>query len=69
VRGGGYVQDRLRGDADRLRALIGAGAQVLVCGGREMAAGVKETLGELLVPTGLTPSLLKSERRYLEDVY
>ncbi len=37
-------------DADRLRTLIGAGAQVLVCGGREMAAGVRETLGELLVP-------------------
>jgi sulfite reductase (NADPH) flavoprotein alpha-component len=58
VRGGGYVQDRLRADADRLRALIGAGAQVLVCGGREMAAGVKEALGELLVPAGLTPDLV-----------
>jgi sulfite reductase (NADPH) flavoprotein alpha-component len=69
VNGGGYVQDRLRADADRLRALIGAGAQVLVCGGREMAAGVTEALGELLVPTGLTPGLLKSEGRYLEDVY
>jgi sulfite reductase (NADPH) flavoprotein alpha-component len=69
VRGGGYVQDRLRADADRLRTLIGAGAQVLVCGGREMAAGVRETLGELLVPAGLTPGLLKDEGRYLEDVY
>lgn len=69
VSGGGYVQDRLRADADRLRALIGAGAQVLVCGGRGMAAGVKETLGELLVPAGLTPGLLKDEGRYLEDVY
>lgn len=69
VTGGGYVQDRLRADADRLRALIGAGAQVLVCGGREMAAGVKETLGELLVPAGLTPGLLKDQGRYLEDVY
>lgn len=69
VRGGGYVQDRLRADTERLRALIGAGAQVLVCGGREMAAGVRETLGELLVPAGLTPGLLKDEGRYLEDVY
>jgi len=69
VNGGGYVQDRVRADASRLRALIGAGAQVLVCGGREMAAGVHEALGELLVPTGLTPALLKSEGRYLEDVY
>lgn len=69
MRGGGYVQDRLRADAERLRALIGTGAQVLVCGGREMAAGVTEALGELLVPAGLTPGLLKSEGRYLEDVY
>lgn len=69
VKGGGYVQDRLRADADRLRVLIGEGAQVLVCGGREMAAGVRETLGELLVPAGLTPGLLKNEGRYLEDVY
>jgi sulfite reductase (NADPH) flavoprotein alpha-component len=69
VKGGGYVQDRLRADADRLRALIGAGAQVLVCGGRAMAAEVKEVLGELLAPTGLTPGLLQSEGRYLEDVY
>lgn len=69
VSGGGYVQDRLRADAERLRTLVGAGAQVLVCGGREMAAGVKETLGELLVPAGLTPALLKDEGRYLEDVY
>lgn len=69
VSGGGYVQDRLRADAERLRTLVGAGAQVLVCGGREMAAGVWETLDELLVPAGLTPGLLKNEGRYLEDVY
>ena len=69
VSGGGYVQDRLRADAERLRTLVGAGAQILVCGGREMASGVKETLGELLVPAGLTPALLKDEGRYLEDVY
>lgn len=69
VTDGGYVQDRLRADADRLRTLIGAGAQILVCGGRGMAAGVKEALTDLLVPTGLTPGLLKEEGRYLEDVY
>ncbi|MGE0579490.1 MAG: PepSY domain-containing protein [Reyranella sp.] len=69
VKGGGYVQDRLRADADRLRTLIAEGAQVLVCGGRDMAAGVMETLGELLVPAGLTPAFLKAQGRYVEDVY
>lgn len=69
VKGGGYVQDRLRADADRLRTLVAEGAQVLVCGRREMATGVKETLGELLVPAGLTTAFLKAQGRYVEDVY
>jgi sulfite reductase (NADPH) flavoprotein alpha-component len=34
-----------------------------------MAAGVMETLGELLVPVGLTPAFLKAQGRYVEDVY
>lgn len=69
VKGGGYVQDRLRGDADRLRALIANGAQVMVCGGRDMAAGVMQTMADVLAPTGLTPVALKAQRRYVEDVY
>lgn len=69
VEGGGYVQDRLRMDGDRLRTLVADGAQVVVCGGRDMAAGVTEVLGELLAPAGLTPATLRVEGRYVEDVY
>lgn len=69
VKGGGYVQDRLRVDGDRLRTLVADGAQVVVCGGRDMAAGVTEVLGELLAPAGLTPATLRVEGRYVEDVY
>ncbi len=69
VKGGGYVQDRLRKDADRLRALIASGAQVMVCGGRDMAAGVTEAIADVLAPTGLTPVALKAQGRYAEDVY
>jgi sulfite reductase (NADPH) flavoprotein alpha-component len=69
AKGGGYVQDRLRQDADRLRALIASGAQVMVCGGRDMAAGVTEAIADVLAPTGLTPIALKAQGRYAEDVY
>jgi len=69
VKGGGYVQDRLRADAEHLRGLIAGGAQIMVCGGRDMAAGVMAALTELLAPTGLTPAVLKAEGRYAEDVY
>lgn len=64
-----YVQDALRADAERLAKLIGEGAQVLVCGGRDMAAGVADALADILIPAGLTPAVLKAEGRYVEDTY
>ena len=64
-----YVQDLLRRDATGLAKLVKNGAQILVCGGRDMAAGVAEVLQEVLAPHGLEPALLKAEGRYLEDVY
>ena len=51
-----YVQDALRGDAAQVVRLIRDGARVMVCGGREMAAGVADALAEILAPTGLTPA-------------
>lgn len=64
-----YVQDILRQDAARLGKLIAAGGQVLVCGGREMAAGVAATLADILAAQGVTLATLKAEGRYAEDVY
>ena len=64
-----YVQDALRNDATRIAKLIDGGAQVLVCGGRDMAAGVAAALTEVLAPQGLTPAMMKAEGRYAEDVY
>ena len=64
-----WVQDALRADAPRIAQLIEDGAQVLVCGGRGMAAGVAEALTEILAPTGLTLAVLKAEARYVEDTY
>ena len=64
-----YVQDVLRRDAAQVVRLIQAGARVMVCGGRGMAAGVADALAEILAPAGLTPAALKAEGRYVEDVY
>ena len=49
--------------------LIRDGARVMVCGGRDMAAGVTEALTEILAPSGLSPVALKAEGRYVEDIY
>jgi sulfite reductase (NADPH) flavoprotein alpha-component len=49
--------------------MIKDGAQVLVCGGRGMAAGVAEALTDILAAQGLTPAMLKAKGRYAEDVY
>ena len=64
-----YVQDALRMEATQLAQAIRKGAKVMVCGGRDMAQGVAKALDEILTPVGLNPALLKSEGRYVEDVY
>lgn len=63
------VQSALAADAETLRALVARGAQILVCGGGDMARGVVETLSGVLAPLGLSVADLKREGRYVEDVY
>jgi len=67
--GGRYVQDRVRDDADTIRALVANGAQIMVCGGRQMADGVRSSIEFALAPVGLTVAALKAQGRYAEDVY
>ncbi len=67
--GGGYVQDVLRRDAERLRDLVAQGAIVRVCGSRAMARDVAETLDAVLAPLQLSISQLKAKERYAEDVF
>jgi sulfite reductase (NADPH) flavoprotein alpha-component len=66
---GGYVQDLIAADAADLRAMIDAGGQILICGGKEMAQGVRQALGAALGPLGLDVSALRQSGRLLEDVY
>lgn len=67
--GGVYVQDRVREDGAAIRDLVSKGAQIMVCGGRQMAAGVAESLDLTLAPVGETVASLKANGRYFEDVY
>lgn len=69
VLGGGYVQDRLLSEAAAIQELVRRGAQIMVCGGREMATGVRETIDTCLEPLGLSVDALKRKGRYLEDAY
>ncbi len=64
-----HVQDRISLEANVLRDLIRNGAQVMVCGGRDMASGVASVVDGIVRPIGLDISRLKAEGRYVEDVY
>lgn len=64
-----YVQDALCGEGAEIARMVRKGARVMVCGGRDMAAGVSDGLSDILAPTGLTPALLRAEGRYVEDVF
>jgi sulfite reductase (NADPH) flavoprotein alpha-component len=67
--GGGYVQDALHRDADRLRQLLSSGAMVRVCGSRPMAQGVAQTLDAILASLNLSVQQLKARGRYAEDIF
>ena len=68
-RASAYVQDRIAADAHRLRDLVRAGAQILVCGSRDMAHAVTHTMEAILHPLGTDVATLRAGGRYVEDVY
>jgi len=64
-----YVQDRINADTEDFRNLIRNGAQILVCGGREMAQGIRSAIDAIITPLQTSVQALKAEGRYREDVY
>jgi sulfite reductase (NADPH) flavoprotein alpha-component len=63
-----YVQDKLRENADTLRAWVAEGAVLYVCGdAKRMAPDVQKALIEILGET--TVHELESKERYRKDVY
>ncbi len=69
VIGGSYVQSKLLEEAENLRQLVRQGAQIMVCGGRDMADGVRQAIDVCLAPLGLSANDLKQNGLYLEDAY
>ena len=69
IKNGVYVQQRISGDAQQIRRMIEKGAQVLVCGSRDMGNCVMQTLDAVLAPMNLSVITLKSQGRYREDMY
>lgn len=69
VMGGRYVQSLLLDESETLRRLVRQGAQIMVCGGREMASGVREAIDVCLAPLGLSAAALREKGLYLEDAY
>lgn len=64
-----YVQDRLNSEAELLKSLINDGAQIMVCGGAEMAMSVRDTIDGIASHIGESTNSLQQQKRYLEDVY
>jgi sulfite reductase (NADPH) flavoprotein alpha-component len=64
-----YVQDAILADETALQQLIMRGAQILVCGGRDMATGVRQVFDSILKPLHLDVEGMRTNGRYLEDVY
>jgi sulfite reductase (NADPH) flavoprotein alpha-component len=64
-----YVQERLMADAPTLRELVASGAQIMVCGGRDMANGVARAWEHILDGSGLSVNEMRLNGRYVEDVY
>lgn len=63
------MQDRGHRRCPRLRELVRQGAQILVCGGRDMAEAVTRALDPVVRLLGLDLPTLKSCGRRVEDVY
>ncbi|WP_299200340.1 PepSY domain-containing protein [uncultured Amphritea sp.] len=64
-----YVQNKIAEDGKELRQLIEEDAQILVCGGRNMANSVSAAFTEIIAPLDLDIATLKTQGRYREDVY
>ena len=64
-----YVQNLLIDDAKGLSQRIGEGAQIMVCGSKGMADGVRASLDKILKQEQLSVSELEQAGRYVQDVY
>lgn len=64
-----YVQQALAEDAARIRDLAAQGARFMICGGRDMADGVRAALDDILAPSRSSVPQLIAEGRYAVDAF
>ncbi|EAQ65792.1 putative Oxidoreductase, FAD-binding [Marinomonas sp. MED121] len=64
-----YVQNLLTDDAKDISKRILEGAQIMVCGSKVMADGVRTSLDKILKQEQLSVSELEQAGRYVQDVY
>ncbi|TDO99587.1 PepSY domain-containing protein [Marinomonas balearica] len=64
-----YVQNLITDDAKEILKRILDGAQIMVCGSRLMADGVRASLDNILKQEQLSVSDLEKAGRYIQDVY
>ena len=64
-----YVQDCLTEDVESLRSLMRQGAQIMICGSKNMANEVEVAMKFILKPMGISIEDMRNSGRYLEDVY
>lgn len=64
-----YVQNLLTDDAKDISKRILDGAQIMVCGSKVMADGVRASLDKILKQEQLSVSELEQAGRYVQDVY
>jgi sulfite reductase (NADPH) flavoprotein alpha-component len=69
ISGGRYVQSELLADKAPIAGMLSQGAQIMVCGGREMGREVARTFESILETMGSSLADLKQEGRYCEDIY
>ena len=69
IAGGRYVQRDILEHAAPLSALLLEGAQVMVCGGRDMGGQVARAFDAIVTNAGLDLAVLRRDGRYCEDIY
>ena len=66
---GRYVQSEVLAQAAVIGALLKEGAQIMVCGGRDMGEQVARAFDAILRHAGLDLETLREQGRYCEDIY
>lgn len=64
-----YVTDALDRQADQLRQQITNGASILFCGSKPAAQSIATSLSRILSKTSWTLAQLRTEKRYIEDIF